>query len=394
MSDGSRLEQVLVGRSDGEQISRMSALEGLARSLMVGSVPIAALAELGSEMAVSLAFAFGSGASIVGVLWIDRSERRIGRAAVLNLGLVALIASALLFGFGPPWTIPIAIFLRALHSSVFSICTALYVMEYVEKSAIVAVESRRITYSALTWLIGPTTGAALWSGVGHVAPFLACAAVSVVLWLFHWRMRYADRPVRATPEPPSNPFAAVPRFFSQRYLRMAYLITLFRAMFWAVVFVYGPLYVIDAGLPVWAAGAFLSTASAMLFASPLVLRASRRFGVRTMIIVGFGLIVVCLLGLTVLGEPRRVGVLLWLLGSVGGGVLDVLGNIPFMRLVRPRERTPMTAVFTTWREMSFLLAPLLAAGVLLVGPLWLLYPVLAVLMLGGIGAASVLPRRI
>ena len=77
-----------------------------------------------------------------------------------------------------------------------------------------------------------------------------------------------------------------------------------------------------------------------------------------------------------------------------GLTLDVLGNIPFMRLVRPRERTPMTAVFTTWREMSFLLAPLLAAGVLLVGPLWLLYPVLAVLMLVGIVAASVLPRRI
>lgn len=395
MRNRSLFSTALIGGSEGEQIARMSALEGLARAIMVGSVPIAALERLGSELAVSLAFAIGSGASIVGVLWIDRSERRVGRRWVLTIGVGALIASAALFALGPPWTMTVAIFLRALHSSIFSICTALYVMDYIGKSAIVDVESRRITYSAIAWLIGPTAGTLLWSEVGHGMPFLASGLVAVVLVVYHWRLRYTNHPVLRGPvTPPPRPFAAVPRFFGQRYMRAAYAITLFRAMFWAAVFVYGPLYVIDAGLPVWMAGAFLSTASAMLLCSPLVLRASRRIGVRTMIIVGFGLIIVSLLGLTALGEPRRVGLAFWLVGAVGGGVLDVLGNIPFMRLVRPRERTAMTAVFTTWREMSFLLAPLLAAGVLLVGPLWMLYPVLAALMLIGVGAASILPRRL
>jgi hypothetical protein len=132
----------------------------------------------------------------------------------------------------------------------------------------------------------------------------------------------------------------------------------------------------------------------MLLWSPLVLRASQRVGVRTMLIVGFALIVTSLVLLTVIGEPRTLGVPAWLLGAAGGGTLDVLGNIPFMRLVKPRERTAMTAVFTTWREMSFLLAPLLAAGVLLIWPLWMLYPVLAVFAMVGAGAASTLPRRI
>lgn len=385
----------LVGGAEGEQIARLSGLEGLTRSVMVGSVPIAAFDRLGSTMAVSLAFAVGSGASMIGTLWIDRFERRIGRRWVLTAGVVAVIVAALMFAFGPPWTIPVAIFLRALHSSIFAICVALYVMDYIGKTAIVRVETRRTMYVAVAWLAGPTLGTLLWSQLSHAAPFLVAAASGVGLIAYHWRLRFAHHPVLRGPvTPPPHPIAAVPRFFAQRYLRAAYAITLFRAMFWAALFVYGPLYVVDAGFPVWMAGVFLSMASAMLLWSPLVLRASHRLGVRTMIIVGFGLIAGSLVLLTLIGAPRRIGVLVWLVGAIGGGTLDVLGNIPFMRLVKPRERTAMTAVFTTWREMSFLLAPLLAAGVLLIGPLWLLYPVLAVLALLGAGAASILPRRI
>jgi MFS family permease len=309
--------------------------------------------------------------------------------------VVTVIAAALMFAYGPAWTIPVAIFLRALHSSIFAICVSLYVMDYIGKTQIVRVETRRTMYVAVAWLVGPTLGTFLWSEVSHVAPFIMAAVSGAALIAYHWRLRFAHNPVLRGPVTPApNPIAAVPRFFAQRYLRAAYAITLFRAMFWASLFVYGPLYVVDAGFPVWMAGVFLSVASAMLLWSPLVLRASERVGVRTMLIVGFSLIVVALTLLTIIGAPSKIGLLAWLLGAIGGGMLDVLGNIPFMRLVKPRERTVMTAVFTTWREMSFLLAPLLAAGVLLIWPLWMLYPVLAVLALVGAGAASTLPRRL
>lgn len=385
----------LVGGSEGEQIARLSAVEGWTRAVMVGSVPLAALERLGSTMAVSLAFVGGSFVSIVGTLWIDRLERRIGRRWVLSAGIGGVIAAALLFAFGPAWSIPAAISLRALHSSIFSICLALYVMDYIGRDAIVRIESRRATYVAVAWVTGPTIGTVLWSEVGHAAPFLASSAMAVALLAYHWRLRFVHNPVLRGPvTTPPSPVAAVPRFFEQRYLRASYAITLIRAMFWAALFVYGPLYVVDAGLPVWAAGVFLSCASGMLLWSPVVLRASHRIGVRRLIMVGFGLIAMSLLLLTVIGAPHRIGVAAWLLGALGGGILDVLGNIPFMRVVKPRERTAMTAVFTTWREMSFLLAPLLAAAVLLVGPLWLLYPVLAALAVVGAGAASVLPRRL
>jgi hypothetical protein len=84
----------------------------------------------------------------------------------------------------------------------------------------------------------------------------------------------------------------------------------------------------------------------------------------------------------------------WLTGAAGGAALDVVGNIPFMRMVRPRERTAMTTVFSTWREASFLIAPLLAAGALAIGSFWTLYLAIALLLIMGATAASYLPRRL
>ncbi len=84
----------------------------------------------------------------------------------------------------------------------------------------------------------------------------------------------------------------------------------------------------------------------------------------------------------------------WLLGALGGAALDLLGNIPFMKMVKPRERTAMTTVFSTWREVSFLVAPLIAAGALAVGSFRILYVVMAALSAGAAAATSFLPRRI
>jgi len=191
-----------------------------------------------------------------------------------------------------------------------------------------------------------------------------------------------------------HPFRNIARFFSQRHLRIAYAITTTRAVFWAALFVYGPIYIVEAGLPTWTAGVFLSVASSMLFIGPLVDRSARRFGTRQIIVAALVLMAAGMIGLALIGDARPVGVALWLLGAVGGAALDVLGNIPFMRMVKPRERIAMTTVFSTWREVSFLIAPAVAAGSLAVGSFWLLYVVIAVMLLATAVAATYLPRRL
>ena len=101
-----------------------------------------------------------------------------------------------------------------------------------------------------------------------------------------------------------------------------------------------------------------------------------------------------LLMLYFIGEPRPLGLLFWVTAALGGVTLDVLGNIPFMRMVKPRERTEMTMIFSTWREGSQLLTPLLVSMVLLFAPFEVFYLLLALLLFGAGITASFLPRRL
>ena len=56
-----------------------------------------------------------------------------------------------------------------------------------------------------------------------------------------------------------------------------------------------------------------------------------------------------------------------LLSTLSATVLDVVGNLPFMRLVRPEERTAMSVVFYTWRDVSFALTPLFGGVIIALG---------------------------
>jgi len=63
-------------------------------------------------------------------------------------------------------------------------------------------------------------------------------------------------------------------------------------------------------------------------------------------------------------------------------------------MVRPRERVPMTGVFSTWREVSSLLAPAIAAACIALGSFRLFYLVLASLAIATAVASTTLPRRL
>lgn len=386
---------LLVPGDAGTDLARLAGLEGAARAVMVGTVPLAALEALGSKQAVSIVFAAGSAMAVFVTISLARIEQLVPRRFILTAGAVALALAAILFSWGPGWSIPFALGLRAAEGSAFSMSLSLYMMDFIGKADLPKAEGSRAVYLATVWVIGPPIGTWLWSNLWPDAPFVAAILLTGGFTIFHKRLRLLRNPVLMTPnQPVPSPLLAIPRFFRQRYLRIAYAITCLRSVFWATLFIYGPIYVIEAGLAPWVSGLLLSAAAAVLFLGPLVRRGAQRFGVRKLIMGGFVIMTVALIALTAVGDPAPIGVVLWLVGALGAGVIDVLGNIPFMRMVKPRERQAMTGVFTTWREVSFLAAPALAALVLAVAPFWILYGLLALCSVAGIWVTSHLPRRL
>ena len=365
-------------------LARLGFLETVARALMSTVVPLAALDALGDKASVSWVYTAGAGLALLVTLNTGLAERFVLRRWVTTAGLLSLISSAGVFVVADGASFALGIALLAAAASSFSVTMSLYIMESVEAVELRRSESRRMMYAGAAWLIGPAGGIWLADNVTETLPFLLSATLATGALGYFWALRLGDNPVLKAPTTPApNPFVAVPRYFRQRQLRIAYSVTLVRAMFWVAIFVYGSIYVVEAGLPSWASGVFLSLVAMRLFGAPLVVRVSDQLGTRRTIQAAFVVLAVAMLGLAVLGSPTPGGLAFWVLGAMAASTLDVLGNIPFMRSVDPSDRVEMTAVFSTWRDVSALLAPLFAGLVLAVAPFWVFY-----LVLGGLAAAT------
>ena len=376
-------------------IAQLGALEGFSRSLMIGIVPLLALKALGSKEAVTQTYLLASILTLTITLNFATLERLLHRRWVLTLGGSFLIAGAMVLMLGDGFEFAIGIGLQSAAASLFSVCLSLYIMDYIGKKDLKYSESKRMTFNGAAWLVGPSLGIWLWNHTLAWTPFVLASVSASVMLAFFWYLRLgSDVIVKPAKRPAVNPFKIIPRYFEQPALRIAYSITLSRSIFWMTLFIYCPIYVVEAGLPDWVAGGMLSFVSGLLLASGLVRRLADKIGTRTTIISGLLLTALGIFALFLQNEARPIGLLFWILAAMGGAMLDVLGNIPFMRMVKPRERTEMTMIFSTWRETSQLVTPLVASLILLILPFRFYYLFLVLLLILVAYFASFLPRRL
>lgn len=376
-------------------LARMSGIEGFSRAILVSIVPLVALETLGSKENVALAYLMGGLLTLSITLNVGTLERLLQRRWVVTLGGGFLILAAILLHSRSTVLLPLGIGLRSAAASVYTVCLSLYIMDYIGKKDLTRNESRRTQYTGLAWLLGPALGSWLVAQ-GHLEiPFLLSILAALLMLAYFWRLRLGGNQVVSKARSlADNPWQAIKRYWGQKRLRIAYGITVSRSCYWVALYVYGPIYLVEAGLPVWSAGVLLSGVSSLLFLSPLIRRVSDRFGTRQVIYTGLTLTAVSLVALGMVGPPQPLGILFWVTGAMGGVLLDVLGNIPFMRSVKPRERVAMTTVFSTWREASELLTPLLISAVLVFFPFHAFFFVLALMHFWSAIATSFLPKRL
>ncbi len=379
----------------GLALARLGGLEGLARSMTVTVLPLAAFDALGSKSAVTYAYFAGSFVALSSTLNVGRLESWMARRWVVTLALGAFVTANLIVALGHGIAIAAAIGLVNSEAAIFAVCISLFIMDYIGKRELARNESRRMVHNGVAWIVGPLVSILLYTEVSETLPFVLAAGLHLITLTYFWVLRLGSNPALSTPKGQApSPLKNIPRFFHQRYLRIAYMITLARGTYWAALFIYAPLYAIEAGMPRWTSGGIVAAVAGLLLLSPLVLKVVDRTNTKTVIIAGFVVIATSLCGLGLIGDARPIGIVFWITGALGASWLDVLGNIPFMRTVKPRERTAMTTVFSSWRETSSMVAPGVAAVVLAIAPFWVFYFALATLAIATAFAATGLPRRL
>jgi len=338
--------------------SMLFALESMARASLTVVLAIVALQVLGNARNVSLVYSTATFIGLVTSQGIPLLIRRVGPG--WTYVVAALCAAAVPFCLAASTGAGVAgaVVFRALAVSCGGNALQILIMSHIERRDLALMEPRRVFFAAGVWSFGPSLGIALYENVAPWATYGLSLSASVLL-LAHLAMLRPSVPAArfATSGRASfAPIRSIRRYFAQPRLRLAYVLNLARENWWAMFFVYVPIYAVTAGLGATEGGYILMAGSMLLFTVSWFGRLGRRIGMRLVLMGAFALAGACLLlAAATTGMPWVFAGLI-LLSAVAAVALDSVCVVTFQRAVRARERPEMTTIFMTYRDVAQLVS--------------------------------------
>jgi MFS family permease len=348
----------------------LAGCEAVARGMSISVFPVALYNALQDAALVSKIYLLvGLGSLLTGLLvpWLNRW---VPRRWIYSVGASLFVLGCALASTGGTAALIAALACTTLSTVITFVCFNAYVLDYIEKVELGRCETLRLFYSALGWAIGPALGVTLMQ-IWSPAPFVisGCAALFMLVTFLYMRLGNG-RLITRSRRPATNPLRYLGRFAQQPRLVAGWLFAVIRSCGWWAYIVYLPIFAVNSGLPDTAGGMMLSLTNATLFFTPMMLRLMRRLSIRGTVRLGFAAAAMAFTAAAVFhGLPLATCALLYT-GSVFLILLDVSAGLPFLMAVKPSERTEMSAVYSSYRDVSGILTPGAAWLVLLVTPVW------------------------
>lgn len=368
----------------------LACMEAIARGILISVFPILMYRALQDAGVVSKVYFFIGVASLAIGLLVPYLIRFIPRLWIYVVGAMMFVIGALAAAWGGPAATILGLSLTTFSTVITFVCFNAYVLDYISKMELGKLETSRLFYSALGWTAGPVLGVYLYSW-WTPAPFLIAALAALAMLLVFLVMRLGNGKLIAKRRaPPVNPFSYFPRFIAQPRLITGWLFAVIRSCGWWVYVIYLPIYAVQNGLSEQLGGIALSISNGALFLTPLMFRFMQRSSVRTAVRTGFVMSGLLFLTAGAMEGFPATAVLCLMLGSFFLILLDVSAGLPFLLAVKPSERTEMSAIYSSFRDVSGIVTPGAAWLVLLISP------ISGVFVAGGAGllGAWVLARKL
>jgi hypothetical protein len=347
----------------------LAGLESSVRGILISVWPLSMYEALGSARYVSLAYFVVGILSLAYGLFVPRISQTIPRRWLYTAGGGFYFTAQILGAIGGHVLTPLALLFAAWGTVTIFICFNAYVMDYIARHDLGKSETLRLFYSATPWAIGPVLGVWLWKQ-WEVLPFLVAALATAAMIALFWAMRMGNGKLIARARGPApNPLAYLGRFFGQPRLIAGWLFAVLRSAGWWVYVVYLPIWCIESGLGDQVASAAFSVSNMLLFASPLMLAWMQRRSLKTGMRTAFALGALCCFVAASAGLWPPLAVVGLFAMSIFLVMLDTYGGLPFLLAVHPAERTEMSAVYSSFRDVSGILTPGVSWFVLLVLPI-------------------------
>jgi MFS transporter, ACDE family, multidrug resistance protein len=372
----------------------LTGLEAAVRGMLISAMPLTVYATLGTASATSAAYFAAGILSLIWGLMVPWATRFIPRRWAYSCGCAMYVGGMVLAITAHPVAIVAALMLNAMATVTIFVCLNAYVLDYIERADLARNQSIQMLYAATPWMIGPMLGVWLRS-IWAPAPFLVAGTFALALLATFWWARLGNgKQISRAKRPAANPLAYLGRFFRQTRLIAGWGFAVIRSCGWWVYVVYLPIFCVEAGLGDKVGGMALSLSNGLLFVAPLIGRRARAVGVRQSVRTAFAVCGVLMLLAALVSPLPWATVLILMLASGALVTLDVVGGLPFLMAVKPSERTEMSAVYSSFRDVSGIVTPGVAFLVLLVAPLPAIFASCAAGMGGAWAMAGKLHRRL
>jgi MFS family permease len=381
------------GFSRSTVLASLFILSGFAQTIILTVLPVEAFRLLGDARDVSIVYFAAGSAGFLGRLMIPSLGRVLDRHGVLMLGAAgsclsgALLASETVVGLAGGLVISMLAF------ACFEIVLNLYILDQIARNELGRFEAKRIFFAAAPWTLGPWLGIYLQIQLASWLPFLLSSVTSIVLIVV---VRRCNLPAGMAVRPGQslNPARHLLRFFAQPRLRLAWALAVGRSAWWGMFQVYAPIYAVQCGLGAEIGGAIVSVGIGTMWSVPLWGWLGRRHGLRALLVAGYAATgVISVATALAMGVPW-LGAATLILATVACETIDGAGNTLYLRAVHPHERSAMTAVFASYRDVAQLAPPAVFAVLLSAFALPAIFAAGGVMMLGLAGLARYIPRRI
>lgn len=371
------------GAPGAEAFAILFTLESFSRATMSSILPLDALRYLGEASAVSSLYFFIGLIGIVAGFSVPLFIRWSARRWVYTGGalILALAPAAMMIGSLEGQILGMAC--RVVGMVTLAVCLNLYVLDHIAKNELNRAEPKRVFYSAIAWTTGPAIGTFLYTQVGPYAAYCMAIFFALASLAYFWRLRLADHSPLGRPRKPApNPLANIGKFLSRPRLLLAWVVALGRSTWWAMLFIYTPILAVQSGLGAMAGGIIVSTASGFLFLLPLLNRYLRASGLRRVLTIGFAGAGLATAGIAGGIDYPYLAAGLLLVSALFMVSLDAVGNMTFMLAVKPGERSEMTSVYATYRDVAEIASPGVFSVLLRSFDLAAVYLVTGITMLG------------
>ncbi len=365
------------------------------QAILLTVLPLEALHLLGTARTVTLLYVGTGLVAIVGRFSIPFLVRLIRRRFVFTLGTLLLALSSALMALEHVPSLALGLVFSTFGFACVEVTSQLYLLDHVPRQALKHFEPMRLFASAGPWMIGPWLGVYLQQHVTFATPFIIAGVASILLLGLFWSLRLGENAMlTAMRRPPTNPLRYLRRFFAQPRLRLAWTLAAARSSWWSTFYVYAPIFAVTAGLGAEVGGIVTSIGTGWIWMVPLWGWAGRRMGLRRLLLIGYAVAgVLSIFASAAFGWPWA-GAILLVIAAFGTEIIDGAGNLLFLRAVHPYERSEMTTVFASFRDVAQLGSPVVCSLLLSVFSLSSVFVAAGVMMLAASALCRSIPRRL